>query len=41
MSGRIRDNTGFAKMEDLDKADDKELYTNVLDQFAKWLKGLQ
>lgn len=41
MHGRVRDNTGFTKMEDLDKADDKELYTNVLDQFAKWLKGLQ
>lgn len=41
LHGRVRDNTGFTKMEDLDKADDKELYTNVLDQFAKWLKGLQ
>lgn len=41
LPGRVRDNTGFTKMEDLDKADDKELYTNVLDQFANWLKGLQ
>lgn len=41
MHGRVRDNTGFTKMKDLDKADDKELYTNVLEQFAKWLKGLQ
>ncbi len=41
MSGRVRDNTGFTKMKDLDRADDNELYTNVLDQFAKWLRGLQ
>ena len=39
--GRKRDNTGFSKMEDLDKADDNELYTNVLKQFSRWLKGLQ
>lgn len=41
MRGRKRDNTGFSKMKDLDKADDKELYTTVLKQFSKWLKGLQ
>lgn len=39
--GRKRDNTGFSKMKDLDKADDNELYTNVLKQFSGWLKGLQ
>ena len=33
--------TGFTKMKDLDRADDRELYTNVLEQFAKWLRGLQ
>lgn len=41
MPGRRRDNTGFSKMEDLDKADDNELYTNVLGQFSRWLKGMQ
>lgn len=41
MAGRVRDNTGFTKMKDLDRADDNELYTNVLDQFAKWLRGQQ
>ena len=41
LPGRVRDNTGFTKMKDLDKADDRELYTNVLEQFAKWLRGLQ
>lgn len=39
--GRKRDNTGFSEMKDLDKADDNELYTNVLKQFSGWLKGLQ
>lgn len=41
MRRRNRDNTGFSKMKDLDKADDNELYTNVLCQFSRWLKGLQ
>ncbi len=41
MLGRNRDNTGFSKMKDLDNVDDNELYTNVLSQFSKWLKGLQ
>ncbi len=41
MPGRKRDNTGFSKMEDLNKATDKELYTNVLEQFSGWLNGLQ
>lgn len=41
MPGRKRDNTGFSKMEDLDKADDSVLYTNVLEQFSGWLNGLQ
>ncbi len=38
---RVRDNTGFSKMSDLDKADDTQLYTNVLEQFSLWLKGMQ
>lgn len=41
MPGRKRDNTGFSKMSDLNKASDSELYTNVLEQFSDWLKGLQ
>ncbi|MCI9140396.1 MAG: VWA domain-containing protein [Lachnospiraceae bacterium] len=41
ISGRKRDNTGFSKMKDLDKASDHELYTNVLEQFSRWLKGMQ
>ena len=41
LSGRKRDNTGFSKMEDLNDASDNELYTNILEQFSGWLKGLQ
>lgn len=41
MPGRARDNTGFTKMSDLAGADDSVLYTNVLEQFSCWLKGLQ
>ncbi len=41
MPGRKRDNTGFSKMKDLDRASDSELYTNVLEQFSGWLNGLQ
>ncbi len=41
MEGRRRDNTGFSKMADLAAADDNLLYTNVLEQFSKWLRGLQ
>ncbi|MBQ3010254.1 MAG: VWA domain-containing protein [Oscillospiraceae bacterium] len=41
MPGRRRDNTGFSKMSDLNKASDSELYTNVLEQFSDWLNGLQ
>ena len=37
----LEDNTGFSKMKELDKADDNELYTNVLEQFSDWLNGLQ
>ena len=38
LSGRKVDNTGFSKMNDLQKASDEELYNNVLEQFAEWLK---
>lgn len=41
MPGRKRDNTGFSRMKDLAAADDRLLYTTVLEQFANWLKGLQ
>ena len=41
MEGRVRDNTGFSKMVDLDSASDKELYTNVLEQFSLWLNNMQ
>ena len=41
LPGRVRDNTGFSRMQSLDNASDQELYTNVLDQFSKWLRGLQ
>ncbi|MDE6591693.1 MAG: VWA domain-containing protein [Oscillospiraceae bacterium] len=41
LPGRVRDNTGFTKMSDLSEADDRVLYTNVLEQFSNWLKGLQ
>ena len=41
MTGRKRDNTGFSKMQALEAASDEELYTNVLEQFSLWLKGLQ
>ncbi len=41
MTGRVRDNTGFSKMEDLNDASDKVLYTNVLEQFSMWLNNLQ
>lgn len=41
MPGRKRDNTGFSRMKDLEKADDNELYMNVLRQFSLWLRGQQ
>lgn len=38
LDDREADNTGFSKMQDLKRASDKELYNNVLGQFAEWLK---
>lgn len=38
LDGREIDNTGFSKMKDLKKANDEELYNNVLEQFSEWLK---
>ena len=41
MPGRVRDNTGFSKMNDLMSVSDEELYRNVLEQFSNWLHDLQ
>ena len=41
MPGRKRDNTGFTRMADLSAANDEQLYTNVLEQFSGWLRGMQ
>lgn len=41
LPGRVRDNTGFSNMKDLEKADDNELYQNILSQFSCWLRGQQ
>lgn len=39
LPGRKIDNTGFSKVNDLVGVSDAELYTNVLGQFAEWLKN--
>ncbi len=41
LRGRVRDNTGFSKMEDLANVTDDELYMNILGQFSEWLMGLR
>lgn len=41
LPGRRCDNTGFSRMADLAKADDRQFYDAVLAQFACWLKGTQ
>lgn len=38
LSGRDIDNTGFTQLTDLGSIGDEELYTNVLQEFAGWLK---
>ena len=38
LSGRRIDNTGFTQLTDLSAVTDAELYTNVLSEFAGWLK---
>lgn len=38
LDGRDVDNTGFTKFNDITKVSDSELYENVLEQFADWLK---
>ena len=41
IAGRVRDNTGFTKIDSIKDCSDDELYNVVLEQFAKWLKGEQ
>ena len=41
LDGRVRDNTGFSRLTSLESISDEELYTNVLEEFSNWLKGLQ
>jgi hypothetical protein len=41
LDGRVRDNTGFTQMSSLRSASDDELYTEVLEEFSHWLKGMQ
>lgn len=38
LSGRRVDNTGFTQLTDLATIEDSDLYTNVLQEFAGWLK---
>lgn len=41
LRGRVRDNTGFAQLNDLNMIDDNQLYDIVLTQFSSWLKFMQ
>ena len=38
LDGRECDNTGFVRFSNIDKVDDTELYSKVIEQFADWLK---
>ena len=38
LDGRECDNTGFVKFENIENVSDSVLYSNVLEQFADWLK---
>lgn len=38
LDGRECDNTGFVRFTNIDNVDDIDLYNNVLEQFADWLK---
>lgn len=38
LSGRECDNTGFVRFANIENVSDSELYDNVLEQFADWLK---
>ena len=39
MKGRKHDNTGFIKVEDMNRMDDEELYTKLLEQYKNWLNN--
>lgn len=41
MPDENKNHTSFSQIQDLASADDKALYTNLLSQFANWLKELQ
>lgn len=37
LKGRKHDNTGFTAVEDMDKLNDEQLYTEILRQYKEWL----
>ena len=37
LNGRKHDNTGFTAVEDMDKLNDEQLYTEILRQYKDWL----
>lgn len=39
MEGRKYDNTGFIKVEDIEKMNDEQLYTKLLSQYKEWLNN--
>lgn len=39
MEGRKHDNTGFIKVEDIEKMNDEQLYTELLSQYKEWLNN--
>ena len=39
LSGRKHDNTGFIAVKDMNKMDDKQLYTEMLRQYNDWLNN--
>lgn len=41
LSGRVKDNTGFIKVSDMNKMTDDELYKALLEQYIEWLNGNQ
>ncbi len=41
LNGRVRDNTGFSQLNDIDMTEDSQLYDIILSQFSNWLKGMQ
>lgn len=41
LKGRKHDNTGFIAVEDMNRMNDQELYTELLRQYVAWLNGKQ